>query len=78
MQTTAKLITSSATCSRYSAPWNLSVARRSHAATMFIDDRVLLAGGNSDSMELFTPLDRKFTPDQATLTVVRVGRRHLS
>ena len=30
---------------------------------MFTDDSVLLAGGNSDSMELFTPLDQKFTLD---------------
>ena len=53
--------------------WNLQVARSGHTATLFTDDSVLLAGGNTDTLEMYTPLDQKFTLDQATLSVVRTG-----
>src|SRR5206468_9953432 len=40
---------------------NLTVARRGHTPTLFTDDSVLLVGGNANSLELFTPLDQRFT-----------------
>ena len=49
------------------------MARSGHTATLFTDDSVLLAGGNTASMEMYTPLDQKFTLDAAMLSVVRTG-----
>ena len=49
------------------------MARSGHTATLFTDDSVLLAGGNTSSMETFTLADQKFTLDPATMSVVRTG-----
>ena len=57
----------------YADTLDLTVARSGHTATLFTDDSVLLAGGNTASMEMFTPLDQDFTLDAATMSVVRTG-----
>ena len=52
--------------------WNLTVARSGHTATLFTDDSVLLAGGNTATMETYVP-NQGFTLDPATMSVVRTG-----
>jgi hypothetical protein len=52
--------------------WPLTVARSGHTATLFTDDSVLLAGGNTALMETYTP-GQGFTLDPATMSFVRTG-----
>src|SRR4029077_9494006 len=52
--------------------------RIGHTATSFSDDSVLLAGGNTDSMEYFSSIDQTFTLDQAKLTATRTGHDAIS
>src|SRR5947207_10834610 len=52
--------------------WRLTMARSGHTATLFTDDSVLLAGGNSATMETYTP-NQGFILDPATMSVVRTG-----
>ena len=52
--------------------WPLTVARSGHTATLFTDDSVLLAGGNTATMETYVP-NQGFTLDAATMSVVRTG-----
>src|SRR5437899_6755828 len=51
----------------------MAAPRIGHSATLFSDDSVLLAGGNTDSMELFTPADQKFTLDPQKMSAARTG-----
>src|SRR4029077_13391156 len=52
--------------------WLRTIARSGHTATLFTDDTVLLAGGNTASMETYVP-NQGFTLDPATMSVVRTG-----
>lgn len=55
---------------------NMAIARSGHTATLLLDGRVLIAGGNSDaahSAELFDPAPGNFTPSSGAMTQVRSG-----
>src|SRR5207253_7327980 len=56
----------------------MAAPRIGHTATLFSNDSVLLAGGNTDSMELFTPADQKFTLDSKVMSAVHTGQEAIS
>src|SRR5207248_2208084 len=56
----------------------MAAPRIGHTATLFSNDSVLLAGGNTDSMELFTPADQKFTLDSQVMSAVHTGQQAIS
>src|SRR5438876_346784 len=58
--------------------WPMAAPRIGHTATLFSNDSVLLAGGNTDSMELFTPADQKFTLDSQVMLAVHTGQEAIS